>query len=74
MSLTRVSSLSTFAQVNANTPDSVFQVLDYLKELLFFLHQNYILPALAYVTELLQRAWTNLQDSCKSVTLRSLLT
>uniref|UniRef100_A0A671TYQ3 Transmembrane protein 214 n=1 Tax=Sparus aurata TaxID=8175 RepID=A0A671TYQ3_SPAAU len=64
MSLTRVSSLSTFAQVNANTPDSVFQVLDYLKELLFFLHQNYILPALAYVTELLQRAWTNLQDSC----------
>uniref|UniRef100_A0A671U124 Transmembrane protein 214 n=1 Tax=Sparus aurata TaxID=8175 RepID=A0A671U124_SPAAU len=50
--------------VNANTPDSVFQVLDYLKELLFFLHQNYILPALAYVTELLQRAWTNLQDSC----------
>lgn len=74
MLLTHVSSLSAFAQVNANTPDSVFQVLDYLKELLLFLHQNYILPALAYIADLLQRAWTNLQDSCKSVTLRSLLT
>ncbi|KAG7453909.1 hypothetical protein JOB18_047160 [Solea senegalensis] len=47
-----------------NTPDSVFQVLAYLKELLLLLHQNYILPALAYISELLQRAWTNLQDSC----------
>uniref|UniRef100_A0A7N8WSQ1 Transmembrane protein 214 n=1 Tax=Mastacembelus armatus TaxID=205130 RepID=A0A7N8WSQ1_9TELE len=50
--------------VNANTPDSVFQVLAYLRELLLFLHQNYILPALAYISELLQRAWSNLQDSC----------
>ncbi|XP_071323505.1 transmembrane protein 214 [Trachinotus anak] len=50
--------------VNTNTPDSVFQVLAYLKELLLLLHQNYILPALAYMSDLLQRAWTNLQDSC----------
>ncbi|XP_022055539.2 transmembrane protein 214 [Acanthochromis polyacanthus] len=50
--------------VNTNTPDSVFQVLAYLKELLMFLHQNYILPALAYISDLLQQAWTNLQDSC----------
>ncbi|XP_068564576.1 transmembrane protein 214 [Cebidichthys violaceus] len=50
--------------VNTNTPDSVFQVLAYLKELLLSLHQNYILPALAFISELLQRAWTNLQDSC----------
>ncbi|XP_044233320.1 transmembrane protein 214 isoform X2 [Thunnus albacares] len=50
--------------VNANTPDSVFQVLAYLKELLLLLHQNYILPALAYMSDLLQRAWTNLQESC----------
>uniref|UniRef100_A0A673B3N2 Transmembrane protein 214 n=1 Tax=Sphaeramia orbicularis TaxID=375764 RepID=A0A673B3N2_9TELE len=54
--------------INTNTPDSVFQALAYLKELLLFIHQNYILPALAYISDLLQRAWTNLQDSCKSVT------
>ncbi|KAM6954178.1 transmembrane protein 214 [Aplochiton taeniatus] len=50
--------------VSANTPDSVFQVLEYLKELLLFLHQNYVLPALAYTAYLLQQAWSSLQDSC----------
>uniref|UniRef100_A0A1A7XUW1 Transmembrane protein 214 n=1 Tax=Iconisemion striatum TaxID=60296 RepID=A0A1A7XUW1_9TELE len=50
--------------VNTNTPESVFQVLAYLKELLIFIHQNYVLPALTYISELLQQAWTNLQDSC----------
>ncbi|XP_070705571.1 transmembrane protein 214 [Pempheris klunzingeri] len=50
--------------VNTNTPDSVFQVLAYLKELLLSLHHNYILPALVYISDLLQRAWTSLQDSC----------
>ena len=56
-----------FAQVYTNTPDSVFQVLAYVRELLLLLHHNYILPALAFIAELLQRAWTNLQESCKSV-------
>ncbi|TNM94746.1 transmembrane protein 214 [Takifugu flavidus] len=50
--------------VSANTPDSVFQLLAYLKELLLLLHQNYILPALAYLSALLHRAWISLQDSC----------
>ncbi|XP_075893774.1 transmembrane protein 214 [Nelusetta ayraudi] len=50
--------------VYANTPDSVFQALAYLRELLLFLHHNYVVPALAYVSELLQRAWLHLQDSC----------
>ncbi|XP_041831329.1 transmembrane protein 214 [Melanotaenia boesemani] len=50
--------------VNTNTPESVFQVLAYIKELLIFIHQNYILPTLAYMSDLLQRAWTSLQDSC----------
>lgn len=62
-----VTSLHVFTQVNTNTPDSVFQMLAYLKELLLLLHKNYILPALAYMSDLLQRAWTNLQESCKSV-------
>uniref|UniRef100_A0A8C6KQB1 Transmembrane protein 214 n=1 Tax=Nothobranchius furzeri TaxID=105023 RepID=A0A8C6KQB1_NOTFU len=46
---------------------SVFQVLAYLKELLIFIHHNYILPAVTHISELLHQAWTNLQDSCKSV-------
>ncbi|KAG7283020.1 hypothetical protein CRUP_012913 [Coryphaenoides rupestris] len=50
--------------VNTNTPDSVFQVLAYLKELLLILHHDYILPAMAYTSQLLQRAWESLQDSC----------
>uniref|UniRef100_A0A8C6UQA3 Transmembrane protein 214 n=1 Tax=Neogobius melanostomus TaxID=47308 RepID=A0A8C6UQA3_9GOBI len=39
-------------QINTNTPDSVFSALEYLKELLIFIHQNYILPALAHMSEL----------------------
>lgn len=50
--------------VNANTPDSVFHALAYLKELLIFLHQNYVIPAMTYISDLLQRAWSDLQDSC----------
>ncbi|KAM9703956.1 transmembrane protein 214 [Menidia menidia] len=50
--------------VNTNTPDSVFQLLAYIKELLIFIHQNYILPSLAYTSQLFQQAWTRLQDSC----------
>uniref|UniRef100_A0A8C8E1E5 Transmembrane protein 214 n=1 Tax=Oryzias sinensis TaxID=183150 RepID=A0A8C8E1E5_9TELE len=50
--------------VNTNTPDSVFQLLAYIRELLLFIRQNYVLPAAAFVSELLQRAWSSLQDSC----------
>ncbi|XP_034017636.1 transmembrane protein 214 [Thalassophryne amazonica] len=47
-----------------NTPDGVLAALKYLKELLIFLYQNYILPALMYLSELLRKMWTDLQDSC----------
>ncbi|KAM9840451.1 transmembrane protein 214 [Aulostomus maculatus] len=50
--------------VSMNTPDSVFQMLAYVKEVLLLLHHNYILPALALISELLERAWTKLQESC----------
>ncbi|XP_061742343.1 transmembrane protein 214 isoform X1 [Nerophis ophidion] len=50
--------------VKTHTPDSVFQALAYLRELLIFIHQNYIAPTLMFLFELLERAWTNLQDSC----------
>ncbi|XP_019746549.1 transmembrane protein 214 isoform X1 [Hippocampus comes] len=50
--------------VKTNTPDSVYEVLASLKALLLFLHQNYILPVLAFLIDLLQQAWTSLKDSC----------
>ena len=56
------------AQVITNTPDSVFQALAYLKELLLLLYHDVILPALAFTAQLLQRIWNGLRDSCKSVT------
>ncbi|KAJ3606172.1 hypothetical protein NHX12_025693 [Muraenolepis orangiensis] len=50
--------------VITNTPDSVFQLLAYLKELLLLLHRDHILPALAHASRLLQGAWSSLQESC----------
>lgn len=59
--------LCVFAQVITHTPDSVFTALEYLKEVLILFHRNYMVPALTYLFELLQRAWSGLQESCKSV-------
>lgn len=56
-----------FPQINANTPDSVFQFIEYVKELLLYIHQQFIIPSLQYLSAALQRAWKSLQDSCKSV-------
>ncbi|KAG5277384.1 hypothetical protein AALO_G00116900 [Alosa alosa] len=50
--------------LNTNTPESVLQFLEYVKELLLFLHENYILPALHCVLQGLQHAWQAFQDSC----------
>ncbi|XP_030201339.1 transmembrane protein 214 isoform X1 [Gadus morhua] len=50
--------------VITNTPDSVFQALAYLKELLLLLYHDVILPALAFTAQLLQRIWNGLRDSC----------
>ena len=54
-------------QLNTNTPESVLQFLEYMKELLLFLHENYILPAMDYILQGLQHAWQAFQDSCKLV-------
>ncbi|CAG12945.1 unnamed protein product [Tetraodon nigroviridis] len=51
--------------VYANTPESVFQLLALLKELLLLLQRDYVLPALARLAALLQGAWLSLQDSCQ---------
>lgn len=50
--------------INANTPDSVFQFLEFMKDLFMFVHQNYILPIFQYLTAALQNGWQSLQDSC----------
>uniref|UniRef100_A0A3B3ZHX6 Uncharacterized protein n=1 Tax=Periophthalmus magnuspinnatus TaxID=409849 RepID=A0A3B3ZHX6_9GOBI len=63
---------TTPLQVNTNTPDSVFRALEYLKELLLFIHHNYILPALSYMSEVLQQAWASLQESCGEVSVSCL--
>ncbi|XP_056605344.1 transmembrane protein 214 isoform X2 [Triplophysa dalaica] len=48
----------------ANTPDSVFQFIEYVKELLLYIHQQFIVPSLQYMSTALQNAWKSLQDSC----------
>ncbi|KAA0720864.1 Transmembrane protein 214-B [Triplophysa tibetana] len=50
--------------INANTPDSVFQFIEYVKELLLYIHQQFIVPSLQYLSTLLQHSWKSLQDSC----------
>uniref|UniRef100_A0A8C7H2Z4 Transmembrane protein 214 n=1 Tax=Oncorhynchus kisutch TaxID=8019 RepID=A0A8C7H2Z4_ONCKI len=50
--------------LSSSTPDSVFLLIDYLKQLLLFLHTNYLLPALSHASHLIVQAWTALQDSC----------
>uniref|UniRef100_A0A8C7H4Z4 Transmembrane protein 214 n=1 Tax=Oncorhynchus kisutch TaxID=8019 RepID=A0A8C7H4Z4_ONCKI len=51
--------------LSSSTPDSVFLLIDYLKQLLLFLHTNYLLPALSHASHLIVQAWTALQDSCR---------
>lgn len=59
--------------INANTPDSVFQFIEYVKELLLYIHQQFIVPSLQYLSTALQHAWMSLQDSCNGeVTLHCL--
>lgn len=67
MSLKFLFCLLACIQINANTPESVFQFLEFVKELLLFVHKNYILPGLQYIVTALQHLWQSLQDSCKSV-------
>uniref|UniRef100_A0AAZ3S2W6 Transmembrane protein 214 n=1 Tax=Oncorhynchus tshawytscha TaxID=74940 RepID=A0AAZ3S2W6_ONCTS len=50
--------------LSSSTPDSVFLLIDYLKQLLLFLHTNYLLPALSHASHLIVQAWMALQDSC----------
>ncbi|XP_051748158.1 transmembrane protein 214 [Ctenopharyngodon idella] len=50
--------------VYANTPESVFQFIEYVKQLLLYIHERFIIPSLQYLSTALQHAWKNLQESC----------
>ncbi|XP_075703557.1 transmembrane protein 214-A-like, partial [Rhinoderma darwinii] len=55
--------------LQSQIPDSVFQLLEYLRELLVLLYHNYFLPAVRHCEDALQMAWQRYVDSCKYVTL-----
>ncbi|XP_043086713.1 transmembrane protein 214 isoform X2 [Puntigrus tetrazona] len=51
--------------VQANTPESVFDLLECVKQLLLYVQEHVLVPALQYLTAALQSIWRNLQESCK---------
>ncbi|MFT7810769.1 transmembrane protein 214 [Arapaima gigas] len=50
--------------LNSNIPESMFQFVNYLKELLLFIHQNYILPTVMCIKDTLEQTWQKFVDSC----------
>ncbi|XP_051544405.1 transmembrane protein 214-B-like isoform X2 [Myxocyprinus asiaticus] len=50
--------------INVNTPESVFQCIEYVKDFLLYIHEQFIIPSLQYLNTALQHTWQNLQDSC----------
>ncbi|XP_044144809.1 transmembrane protein 214 isoform X2 [Bufo gargarizans] len=50
--------------LQSRIPDSVFQLLEDLRELLILLYHNYVLPAVQYCEATLQRTWQQYVDSC----------
>ncbi|MBN3286624.1 T214B protein, partial [Polyodon spathula] len=51
--------------LNSNIPDGVVQFIEYLKELLLFVHQNYLQPATVYAKTSLEEGWQQFVKSCK---------
>uniref|UniRef100_A0A4W3H0E1 Transmembrane protein 214 n=1 Tax=Callorhinchus milii TaxID=7868 RepID=A0A4W3H0E1_CALMI len=54
-----------FLQLRSNFPDAVLQFMKYVKELLLFIQQNYLCPALEYVKTVIKQWWTHLVNSCE---------
>ncbi|CAH2330567.1 transmembrane 214, partial [Pelobates cultripes] len=50
--------------VQSRIPDSLYQLIEYLRELLLYLHRSYLLPAVGYTEETIHRAWQQYVDSC----------
>uniref|UniRef100_A0A4W3H415 Transmembrane protein 214 n=1 Tax=Callorhinchus milii TaxID=7868 RepID=A0A4W3H415_CALMI len=51
--------------LRSNFPDAVLQFMKYVKELLLFIQQNYLCPALEYVKTVIKQWWTHLVNSCE---------
>ncbi|XP_069829356.1 transmembrane protein 214 [Dendropsophus ebraccatus] len=50
--------------IQSQIPDSVFHFLEYLRDLLILLYQDYLLPAVQHCEAALQRTWQRYVDSC----------
>ncbi|XP_016111630.1 transmembrane protein 214 [Sinocyclocheilus grahami] len=50
--------------VQAHTPQSVFELLEYVKQLLLYVQERVLVPLLQYVSAALQSVWRSLQESC----------
>ncbi|XP_075057159.1 transmembrane protein 214 [Mixophyes fleayi] len=50
--------------LQSKIPDSVFQLIEYLRELLLHLYRSYLLPAVDYSQAAIQSAWQQYVDSC----------
>ncbi|KAG8430764.1 hypothetical protein GDO86_020039 [Hymenochirus boettgeri] len=51
-------------RLHSSIPDSVYHFIEYLKELLLLVHRTYLLPAMMYLEESIQRAWAHYVESC----------
>ncbi|XP_067840477.1 transmembrane protein 214 [Heptranchias perlo] len=51
--------------LHSNLPDAVLQLVEYVKELLLFIHQNYLIPALEYMKMVMKQCWKQLVNSCE---------
>uniref|UniRef100_A0A671SVS9 Transmembrane protein 214 n=1 Tax=Sinocyclocheilus anshuiensis TaxID=1608454 RepID=A0A671SVS9_9TELE len=50
--------------VQAHTPQSVFELLEYVKQLLLYVQERVLVPSLQYLSAALQSVWRSLQESC----------
>ncbi|XP_051974316.1 transmembrane protein 214 [Xyrauchen texanus] len=50
--------------INVNTPESVFQCLEYVRDFLLYIYEQFIIPSLQNLNTALQHTWQNLQDTC----------
>lgn len=61
-----IENVPKFAQwLHSNLPDTVFHVVEYIKELLLFVHQNYILPIVEYMKIMILHWWRQFVNSCE---------
>ncbi|XP_030054483.1 transmembrane protein 214 isoform X1 [Microcaecilia unicolor] len=50
--------------LQSSIPDSVVEFIEYLKELLLFLYQKYLLPTLESLNNILETTWKQIENSC----------